>query len=101
LAAGEGNRGVHATVDFDGEPAIAPVAERRERTTVARHEHSADGNVDLEGVPSIVERPHGLSMVYGGGGVFGIGYGAGVAQGLARSGIPVATAPSLGTSAGA
>jgi NTE family protein len=40
-------------------------------------------------------------MVYGGGGVFGIGYGAGVAQGLARSGIPVASAPSLGTSAGA
>jgi hypothetical protein len=68
---------------------------------VARHEHSADGNVDLMGVPSIVERPHRLSMVYGGGGVFGISYGAGVAQGLARSGIPVASAPSLGTSAGA
>lgn len=67
---------------------------------VSRHEHSADGHVDLEGVPSIIERPHPLSMVYGGGGVFGIGYGAGVAQGLARSGIPVARAPSLGTSAG-
>jgi NTE family protein len=78
-----------------------PVAWRTEQTTVARHEHSADGNVDLEGVPSIVERPHRLSMVYGGGGVFGISYGAGVAQGLARSGIPVASAPSLGTSAGA
>ncbi len=67
---------------------------------VSRHEHSADGNVDLDGAPSILERPHPLSMVYGGGGVFGIGYGAGVAQGLARSGIPVAGAPSLGTSAG-
>lgn len=67
---------------------------------MARHEHSADGNVDLEGTPSIIERPHPLSMVYGGGGVFGISYGAGVAHGLARSGIAVAGAPSLGTSAG-
>jgi NTE family protein len=39
-------------------------------------------------------------MVYGGGGVFGIAYGAGVAHGLAEAGIPVAEAPSLGTSAG-
>ena len=96
-----GNRDVHPSVDFHGESAIA--AGRREDG--ADHggsaRHSADGNVDLEGVPSIVERPHRLSMVYGGGGVFGIGYGAGVAQGLARSGIPVASAPSLGTSAGA
>jgi NTE family protein len=68
---------------------------------VGRHEHSAAGKVELDGMPSVIERPHQLSMVYGGGGVFGIGYGAGVAQGLARSGIPVASAPSLGTSAGA
>lgn len=39
-------------------------------------------------------------MVYGGGGVFGIAYTAGVAQGLADRGLPVATAPALGTSAG-
>lgn len=39
-------------------------------------------------------------MVYGGGGVFGIGYCVGVAHGLAERGIPVATAPALGTSAG-
>jgi len=75
--------------------------EKTERTMVGRHAHSAAGKVDLEGMPSVIERPHSLSMVYGGGGVFGIGYGAGVAQGLARSGIPVASAPSLGTSAGA
>ena len=74
------------------------VPERTERTMVGRHEHSSAGKIDLEGVPSIIERPHSLSMVYGGGGIFGIGYGAGVAQGLARSGIPVASAPSLGTS---
>ena len=43
---------------------------------------------------------HPLAMVYGGGGVFGIAYTAGVAQGLADSGLPVRTAPSLGTSAG-
>jgi NTE family protein len=39
-------------------------------------------------------------MVYGGGGAFGIGYSAGVAQGLSDGGIPVAAAPALGTSAG-
>lgn len=43
---------------------------------------------------------HPLSMVYGGGGVFGIGYTAGVAAGLAAAGVPVASAPALGTSAG-
>jgi NTE family protein len=80
---------------------MSVVTERSERTTVGRHEHSAAGKIDLEGVPSIIERPHLLSMVYGGGGVFGISYGAGVARGLARSGIPVTSAPSLGTSAGA
>jgi predicted acylesterase/phospholipase RssA len=41
-----------------------------------------------------------LAMVYGGGGVVGIAYTAGVAAGLASAGIPVATAPALGTSAG-
>lgn len=41
-----------------------------------------------------------LAMVYGGGGVFGIAYTSGVARGLADSGVPVATAPALGTSAG-
>ena len=39
-------------------------------------------------------------MVYGGGGVFGIAYGAGVAVGLREAGIPVGRAPALGTSAG-
>jgi NTE family protein len=39
-------------------------------------------------------------MVYGGGGVYGIAFNAGVAEGLADAGIPVATAPALGTSAG-
>jgi NTE family protein len=39
-------------------------------------------------------------MVYGGGGVVGIAYTAGVAAGLASAGLPVATAPALGTSAG-
>jgi NTE family protein len=43
---------------------------------------------------------HPLAMVYGGGGVFGIGYATGVAHGLAAGGIDVAGSPSLGTSAG-
>jgi NTE family protein len=43
---------------------------------------------------------HPLAMVYGGGGVVGIAYTAGVAAGLARAGIAVAGAPALGTSAG-
>lgn len=41
-----------------------------------------------------------LAMVYGGGGVVGIAFTAGVAAGLASAGIPVAGAPALGTSAG-
>ncbi|HEX6246455.1 MAG TPA: patatin-like phospholipase family protein [Nocardioidaceae bacterium] len=65
------------------------------------HEHSGPGNVDLDGSPELLERRHPLAMVYGGGGVFGIAYTAGVAEGLMDSGIPVATAPSIGTSAGA
>ena len=44
------------------------------------------------------DRP--LAMVYGGGGPFGIAYGAGVAMGLQAAGIDVHTAPALGTSAG-
>jgi NTE family protein len=68
---------------------------------MAPHEHSHEGNVDLDGRPSIVERPHPLAIVYGGGGVFGIAYGAGVAHGLSQVGIDVASAPALGTSAGA
>lgn len=50
--------------------------------------------------PALVAGPHPLAMVYGGGGVFGIAYDIGVAHGLASTGIPVATAPALGTSAG-
>lgn len=63
-------------------------------------EHSQAGNVDPLGAPAVAHGPHALTMVYGGGGVFGIGYGAGVAHGLAAGGIDVAGAPSLGTSAG-
>ncbi len=64
------------------------------------HEHSAPGNVDLDGQPELVAHRHPLAMVYGGGGVFGIAYSSGVAAGLADTGIEVASAPSLGTSAG-
>ena len=67
---------------------------------MAQHAHSKPGNVDLDGQPAVVAGPHPLSLVYGGGGVFGIGYCVGVAHGLAAGGIPVATAPALGTSAG-
>ena len=64
------------------------------------HEHSRSGKVDLDGHPSLLEKRHPLAMVYGGGGVVGIAYTAGVATGLSEAGIPVATAPALGTSAG-
>lgn len=64
------------------------------------HGHSDRGKVDLDGRPELVFARHRLAMVYGGGGVFGIAYTAGVAAGLADAGIAVATAPSLGTSAG-
>ena len=67
---------------------------------MAPHEHSSVGVVDLDGEPDVVAEPHALSMVYGGGGPFGIAYGLGVATGLAEVGIDVAGAPSLGTSAG-
>ncbi len=42
-----------------------------------------------------------LATVYGGGGMFGIGYGLGVASALSAAGVPVRDAPALGTSAGA
>ncbi|HEU4512769.1 MAG TPA: patatin-like phospholipase family protein [Nocardioidaceae bacterium] len=65
------------------------------------HEHSDPGHVEVDGHPELLEHRHPLAMVYGGGGVFGIAYTAGVAMGLIDTGIPVASAPSLGTSAGA
>lgn len=68
---------------------------------MTQHEHSESGKVEVKGRPSVMEGPHPLAMVYGGGGVFGIAYGAGVAHGLAQTGIAVAEAPALGTSAGA
>jgi len=64
------------------------------------HEHSDTGNVDFDGAPAVASRLHPLSMVYGGGGIFGIGYCVGVAHGLAAGEVPVASAPALGTSAG-
>jgi len=64
------------------------------------HQHSQVGNVEVDGDPVLLSIRHPLAMVYGGGGVFGIAYTAGVATGLADAGIPVATAPALGTSAG-
>lgn len=67
---------------------------------MAPHEHTQPGNVEFDGSPSLEEAHHPLSVVYGGGGVFGIAYGAGVAQGLMDEGIDMAVAPSLGTSAG-
>lgn len=67
---------------------------------MARDRHTRPGNVDIDGAPDIVEAPHPLAMVYGGGGVFGIAYGIGVAEGLRAAGIPIDAAPALGTSAG-
>ncbi|HRA33813.1 MAG TPA: hypothetical protein PK748_02730, partial [Acidimicrobiales bacterium] len=68
---------------------------------MAPQQHHRPGAVEVEGGPEILRGPHPLSMVYGGGGVFGIAYGAGVARGLLDAGVPVDRAPSLGTSAGA
>lgn len=62
--------------------------------------HSDPGTVDIDGRPELLAARHPLAMVYGGGGVFGIAYTAGVATGLRDAGIPVHTAPALGTSAG-
>lgn len=64
-------------------------------------EHSGPEGVDSIGAPAITEATHQLALVYGGGGAFGIAFGLGVAHGLRDAGIPVATAPALGTSAGA
>lgn len=58
------------------------------------------GTVDMNSVPSFMHELQPLSMVYGGGGIFGIGYCVGVAHGLEAGGVPVSTAPALGTSAG-
>jgi NTE family protein len=49
--------------------------------------------------PEVPPRP--LAVVYGGGGLFGIGYSLGVAEALVDRGVELATAPALGTSAGA
>ena len=62
--------------------------------------HSRAGNIDVDGNPALFQHRHPLAMVYGGGGVVGIAYTAGVAAGLVSVGIPVAGAPALGTSAG-
>lgn len=64
------------------------------------HRHSRAGNTEVLGHPALFQHRHPLAMVYGGGGVVGIAYTAGVAAGLASAGIPVAGAPALGTSAG-
>ncbi len=64
------------------------------------HEHSQEGMVAIDGAPALLDGPHPRSVVYGGGGVFGIAFGLGVAHGLADLGIDVSGAPSLGTSAG-
>ncbi len=64
------------------------------------NQHSESGRVDVVGHPAVLGKRHPLSMVYGGGGVVGIAYTAGVAAGLIAAGIPVETAPALGTSAG-
>jgi len=62
--------------------------------------HSGSGKVVVDGRPALLQRRHPLAMVYGGGGVVGIAYTAGIAVGLASAGWPVASAPALGTSAG-
>ena len=68
---------------------------------MAAHDHTEEHGVEIDGRPLALSGPrHPLSMVYGGGGVFGIAYGLGVAQGLMASGIDVGNAPALGTSAG-
>ncbi|MFN8017935.1 MAG: patatin-like phospholipase family protein [Acidimicrobiales bacterium] len=56
--------------------------------------------VEVDGSPEVLGALHERSVVYGGGGVFGIAYGTGVAHGLAAEGLDLAAVPSLGTSAG-
>jgi NTE family protein len=65
-----------------------------------RHERAHPRRVFVDDRPPLFAAHHRLAMVYGGGGVFGIAYTAGVAAGLAATGVPVVTAPALGTSAG-
>lgn len=66
-----------------------------------RRKQGQPGDVVIDGHPALVNgRKHPLAMVYGGGGVFGIAYTAGVAAGLMEAGVDVSVAPSLGTSAG-
>lgn len=60
----------------------------------------AQVNVEADGHPAQPQQRPRLAMVYGGGGVVGIAYTAGVAAGLVTAGIPVTGAPALGTSAG-
>lgn len=62
--------------------------------------HGIGGGSECPSAPQIKPKISDLAMVYGGGGIFGIGYCLGVAHGLADAGLPVATAPALGTSAG-
>ena len=56
--------------------------------------------VELDGSPEVLEAPHPRAVVFGGGGVFGIAYGAGVAHGLIDAGLDISGAPALGSSAG-
>jgi predicted acylesterase/phospholipase RssA len=49
--------------------------------------------------PAVAARPF-LSLAFGGGGTFGIGYLLGVAAALTEAGVPLRDAPMLGTSAG-
>jgi NTE family protein len=79
---------------------LALLAPRGKLEAMAPSRHTDPDAVELDGSPSIVEAAHPLSMVYGGGGVYGIAYGIGVALGLAERGIAVRQAPALGTSAG-
>lgn len=65
-----------------------------------RREQRRRGHVVVDGRPELLAERHPLAMVYGGGGVFGIAYTAGVAEGLMEVGIAVDSAPALGTSAG-
>lgn len=106
--AGNGRRETLVSSDRPREPRPAPQRRRSgphlvSEMTTQRDRDAAETaeTLEIDGSPSILETRHPLAVVYGGGGVFGIGYGAGVATGLIRSGLPLAGAPSLGTSAGA
>lgn len=48
----------------------------------------------------MTDQPSPLGAVFGGGGLFGIAFGLGLAEALVDDGVPLATAPLLGTSAG-